>query len=246
MQRYRLRALSLVVCLSVVALTTVLLWPAHSTVYAGSEQTAGSLGIIAKDGSISGTCPLRHTEVRGAISGFLARVNVTQTFQNTASQNIEAVYTFPLPDNASVDDMTIQVGTRTVRGVIRKREDARAIYEQAKQTGHVAALLDQERPNIFTQSVANILPGEPVTVTISYLQTLEYEDGAYQFVFPMVVAPRYIPGQPIGKQAGGWAPDTDKVPDASKITPPSRPKARVPVTISRSNSPSMPAFHFSN
>ena len=219
MQRYRLRALSVVVCLSVVTLTAILLWPAHSTVYAGSKQTAGSLGIIGKDGSLSGTCPLRHTEVRGAISGFLARVNVTQTFENPASQNIEAVYTFPLPDNASVDDMTIQVGTRTVRGVIRKREEARAIYEHAKQTGHVAALLDQERPNIFTQAVANILPGEQITVTISYLQTLEYEDGAYQFVFPMVVAPRYIPGQPIGKQAGGWAPDTDKVPDASKITP---------------------------
>src|SRR5579864_588043 len=224
MQRYRLRALSLVVCLSLVALAAVIFWPTRSTVSAASEETAGSLGIIGKDGSISGTCPLRHTEVRGAISGFLARVNVIQIFENTASQNIEAVYTFPLPDNASVDDMTIQVGTRTVRGVIRKREEARAIYEQAKQTGHVAALLDQERPNIFTQSVANILPGEQITVTISYLQTLEYEDGAYQFVFPMVVAPRYIPGEPVGKQAGGWAPDTDKVPDASKITPPVTPK----------------------
>ena len=173
---------------------------------------------------MKGACPLRHTEVRGAISGFLARVTVTQVFENTATQKIEAIYTFPLPDNAAVDDMTIQIGNRTVRGVIRKREEARAIYEQAKRTGHVAALLDQERPNIFTQSVANILPGEQVTVTISYLQTLEYEAGAYQFVFPMVVGPRYIPGQSIGKQAGEWAPDTNKVPDASKITPQVTPK----------------------
>jgi len=111
-----------------------------------------------------------------------------------------------------------------VRGVIKQREEARAIYEKAKQTGPVAALLDQERPNIFTQAVANIMPGEHVVVTISYLQTLEYEDGAYKFVFPMVVGPRYIPGQPTGKQAGGWAPDTDKVPDASKITPQVTPK----------------------
>ena len=219
MQRYRLRPLSLVACLSLVTLTAIILWPAQSTVSAASSETAGSLGIISKDGSVKSTCPLRHTEVRGAISGFLARVTVTQTFENNAAQTIEAVYTFPLPDNAAVDDMTIQIGSRTVHGVIRKREDARAIYEQAKRTGHVAALLDQERPNIFTQSVANILPGEQVTVTISYLQTLEYEAGAYQFVFPVVVGPRYIPGQPIGKQAGGWAPDTDKVPDASKITP---------------------------
>src|SRR6516162_6558473 len=225
MQRYRLRPLSLVVCLSLVTLTAILLWPAQST-SAASDQSAGSLGIIGKDGSVKSTCPLRHTEVRGAISGFLARVTVTQIFENTASQKIEAIYTFPLPDNAAVDDMTIQIGNRTVRGVIRKREEARAIYEQAKRTGHVAALLDQERPNIFTQSVANILPGEQVTVTISYLQTLDYEAGAYQFVFPMVVGPRYIPGQPIGKRAGGWAPDTDKVPDASQITPHVTPPGR--------------------
>ena len=215
-----LRPLSLVVCLSLVTLTAVILWPAQSTVSAASDQTAGSLGIISKDGSVKTRCPLRHTEVRGAISGFLARVTVTQTFENTASQKIEAVYAFPLPDNAAIDDMTIQVGNRTVRGVIRKREEARALYEKARQTGHVAALLDQERPNVFTQSVANILPGEQVTVTISYLQALEYENGAYEFVFPMVVGPRYIPGQPLGKQAGGSAPDTIQVSDASKITPP--------------------------
>jgi hypothetical protein len=150
-------------------------------------QSPGSLEIIGKGGAISGICPLKHTDVRGAISGFVARVTVTQTFQNPAEQNIEAVYSFPLPENAAVDDMTIQIGDRTVRGLIKQRDEARAIYEKAKATGHVAALLDQERPNIFTQSVANILPGEQVTVTISYLQTLEYENGSYTFVFPMVV-----------------------------------------------------------
>src|SRR5208283_1071800 len=124
----------------------------------------------------------------------------------------------------AVDDMTMQIGDRTVRSLIKKREEARALYEKAKATGHVAALLDQDRPNIFTQSVANILPGEQVAVTISYLQTLEYENGAYTFVFPMVVGPRYIPGNAVGKQAGGWAPDTDQVPDASRITPPVTPK----------------------
>jgi len=187
-------------------------------------QSPGSLEIIGKGGAISGICPLKHTDVRGAISGFVARVTVTQTFENSAEQNIEAVYVFPLPENAAVDDMTIKMGDRTVRGLIKKRDEARAIYEKAKATGHVAALLDQERPNIFTQSVANILPGEQVTVTISYLQTLEYEDGSYTFVFPMVVGPRYIPGDATGKQAGGWAPDTNQVPDASSITPPVTPK----------------------
>src|SRR5882724_1104371 len=192
-------------------------------VAAAPGQSPGSLQIIGKGGALAGVCPLKHTDVRGAISGFIARVTVTQIFENTATQNIEAVYTFPLPEDAAVDDMTIQIGDRTVRSVIKKRDEARVIYEKAKATGHAAALLDQERPNIFTQSVANILPGEQVTVTISYLQTLQYENGSYTFVFPMVVGPRYIPGAATGKQAGGWAPDTDKVPDASKITPPVTP-----------------------
>jgi Ca-activated chloride channel family protein len=186
---------------------------------APSGQSAGSLGIIGKDGSIKGDCPLKHTEVRGAISGFLARVTVTQIFENTASNSIEAIYTFPLPQDAAVDDMTVQVGGRTIRSVIKKREEARAIYEKAKSTGHTAALLDQERPNIFSQAVANIMPGEQVSVTISYAETLQYADGAYEFVFPMVVGPRYIPGEATGKQGGGWSPDTNKVPDASRITP---------------------------
>jgi Ca-activated chloride channel family protein len=219
MLRYRLRPLWLGVCLSLFTLLGFSLWPDGPAVSAGFDDTSGSLGIIGKNGSVSSVCPLRHTDVRGAISGFLARVTVSQTFENTTTQKVEAIYVFPLPENAAVDDMTIQIGNRTVRGIIKKHEEARALYEQAKQTGHVAALFDQERPNIFMQSVANIMPGEQVVVTLSYLQMLEYEDGAYQFVFPLVVGPRYIPGQPIGKKAGGWAPDTDKVPDASKITP---------------------------
>jgi len=123
--------------------------------------------------------------------------------------------------NAAVDDMTLKVNNRTIKGLIKKREDARAMYEAAKSAGHVAALLDQERPNIFTQSVANIVPGAQVTVEISYVETLKYEAGNYEFVFPMVVGPRYIPGSmATGQQGGGWSPDTDRVPDASRITPP--------------------------
>jgi Ca-activated chloride channel family protein len=198
-----------------------------------SAPSAGSLQIMGKNGAARGECPLKHTSVRGAISGYVARVTVTQIFENTASDKIEAVYTFPLPDDSAVDDMTIQIGDRTVRGLIKKREDARAIYEHARSTGHLAALLDQERPNIFTQAVANIMPGEQVSVTISYLQVLQYEAGSYEFVFPMVVGPRYIPGQPVGQQGGGWPPDTRKVPDASRITPPvARPGTRAGHDIS--------------
>jgi Ca-activated chloride channel family protein len=183
------------------------------------KVTQGELDAVNKDGKALGACPLKHTDVKAEISGFLSRVKVTQEFENSFSEKIEAVYVFPLPDNAAVDDMTMKIGDRTIRGQIRKREEAKEIYEAAKSNGQVASLLDQERTNIFTQSVANILPGEKIIIEISYVETLKYEDGSYEFVFPMTVGPRYIPGTPNGQQSGGFSPDTDKVPDGSKITP---------------------------
>lgn len=176
---------------------------------------------IREDGQVKHLeFPLKHTEVRASIAGMVADVEVTQEFGNPYDQKIEAVYVFPLPENAAVNDMTMKVGERTVRGLIKKRDEARQIYDEAKQAGHVASLLEQERPNIFTQSVANIEPGKTILVTIRYVADLKYDHGTYTFVFPMVVGPRYIPGTPTGNQGGGWAPDTDQVPDASRITPP--------------------------
>src|SRR5689334_73756 len=179
----------------------------------------GSLARLDSRGEIAGECSLKHTDVRAEITGFLARVTVTQEFENTSADKIEAVYTFPLSAKSAVDDMTMLIGDRVVKGTIKKREEARAIYEAARDKGHIASLLDQERPNIFTQSVANIKPGAKVKITISYVELLPYEHGTYDFRFPMVVAPRYIPGHPIGKDGGGWANDTHRVPDASHITP---------------------------
>ncbi|REJ77475.1 MAG: VWA domain-containing protein [Acidobacteria bacterium] len=166
-----------------------------------------SAGLIAQDGSVTqgtltaygdtgglGACPLKHTSVQADISGFLARVTVKQEFENTFGRAIEAVYTFPLSEKGAVDRMRMTIGSRVIEGRVRSREEARQLYEQAKTEGKIAALLDQERPNIFTQSVANILPGEKIVVEISYVETLKYEDGEYEFVFPMVVAERYIPG----------------------------------------------------
>src|SRR5215207_4161209 len=145
-------------------------------------------------------CPLKHTDVRASVAGFIARVTVTQEFENPFTDKIEAVYTFPLPQAAAVDDMTMRVGERTVRGKVMRREEAGEVYRAARNAGQVASLLDQERPNVFTQSVANIMPGERVTVIISYVETLKYEAGTYEFVFPMVVGPRYIPGAPAGRR----------------------------------------------
>jgi Uncharacterized protein containing a von Willebrand factor type A (vWA) domain len=160
----------------------------------GQDVTQGSLFAVGKKGKDLGSCPLKHTTVKTDISGFIARVRVTQEFENSFTEPIEAVYTFPLSQNSAVDQMTMQIGERTVHGKIMKRDDARKVYETAKAEGKTAGLLDQERPNIFTQSVANIMPGENIRVEISYVETLKYEDGSYEFVFPMTVAPRYIPG----------------------------------------------------
>ncbi len=187
-----------------------------------ASSSEGSLQIF-KGGKPGGFCPLKHTDVKAGISGFVARVTVTQQFHNPSTEKIEAVYTFPLPQDSAVDDMTIKIGSRTIVGQIKRREEAAKIYQQAIKEGKTAALLDQERPNIFTQTVGNIPAGEQIDVSISYTVRLKYEDGAYEFSFPMVVGPRYIPGTPTGQQGGGFSPDTNKVPDASKITPPIAP-----------------------
>jgi Ca-activated chloride channel family protein len=212
--------------LSVLALPVIIaLYAPPTTVSAQTGDTPGALTVLDAKGKPKLVCPLKHTDVKAEISGFISRVVVTQHFENPFPEKIEAVYTFPLPQNAAVDDMTMIVGNRTVRGKILRREEAQAAYEAAKANGQVASLLDQERPNIFTQSVANILPGEQVKITISYVETLSYVNGAYEFVFPMVVGPRYIPGpaKP-DSQGNGFAPDTNQVPDASRITPRSAPE----------------------
>ncbi|MCP5118296.1 MAG: trypsin, partial [bacterium] len=200
--------------------------PAVPTVFAGTvppehanDITQGTLIRLEEDGKPAAGCPLKHTDVNADISGFLARVTVTQKFQNPHPEAIEAVYVFPLPQAAAVDDMTMTIGDRTVKGKIKEREEARRIYEEAKRRGNLASLLDQERPNIFTQAVANIPPGASVDIEISYVETLDYEKGRYEFSFPMVVGPRYVPGNPTSHTGGGWAPNTDQVPDASHITP---------------------------
>lgn len=166
--------------------------------------------------------PLRKTDVRADISGFAARVSVVQRYENPFAFPIEAVYVFPLPENSAVDAMRMVIGNRIIEAEIKTRATARRIYEDAKTAGHTAALLEQERPNVFTQSVANIAPGAAIEVELAYVQTLAYDAGSYEFVFPMVVGPRFMPGAPIGdaNTGTGSAPDTAQVPDASRISPP--------------------------
>lgn len=189
---------------------------------AADEVTQGALKVTGKPGQRLLEFPLLHTDVEAEIAGLVAKVRVTQEFGNPYGDPIEAVYVFPLPDNAAVNDMVMKIGERTIRADIQTREQARQTYETARAAGQRAALLEQERPNIFTQSVANILPGDKILITITYVQDLRYDHGTYELNFPMVVGPRYIPGGPLPDPplGGGWAPDTTRVPDASRITPP--------------------------
>ncbi|HEY2117141.1 MAG TPA: VIT domain-containing protein [Candidatus Angelobacter sp.] len=187
---------------------------------AGQPQSGSQLQIIGKDGKMTGFVPLKHTGIKTEISGFVARIEVTQEFENVLPDAVEAVYVFPLPHDSAVDGMTMMVGDREIHAVIKERDEARKIYEQARNAGHTAALLDQERPNIFTQSVTNIPPSGKVQIKLSVIELLKYEAGVYEFAFPLVVGPRYIPGNPTDAGDHGTMPDTDQVPDASRISPP--------------------------
>ncbi|HEY3065703.1 MAG TPA: marine proteobacterial sortase target protein [Methylomirabilota bacterium] len=175
--------------------------------------------------------PTLRTDVRITVTGFIARVTVHQEFSNPSQEWAEGVYVFPLPETAAVDHLRMRVGERVIEGVVRERVAAKTTYETAKRQGRRATLVEQERPNVFTTSVANIPPGAPITVEIEYQHALAYEAGQFRLRFPMVVGPRYIPGTPVATppDATGWAPNTDRVPDASRITPPVRHPARGPI-----------------
>ena len=192
--------------------------PAWATPESAHEPGSGHMIAIPEGEEGSVTLPLKHTHVKAQVAGLVSTVVVTQAFENPYTKPIEAVYVFPLPQHAAVYGMKMVIGDRTIQGVIKPREEARELYEQARQQGKTASLLDQERPNIFTQSVANILPGDEILVELSYFHDLDYEQGEVEFVFPTVVGPRYIPGHATGQTGSGWSDDTTRVPDGSRIS----------------------------
>jgi len=176
--------------------------------------------------------PTLATRVEIDISGPLARSRISQRFLNPGDGWAEGIYIFPLPDDAAVDHMRIRTRTRVIEGQIQEKEEARKTYERAKSEGRQASLVEQERPNVFTTHVANIAPGSEITVEIEYQQSIRLHGAESSLRFPMVVGPRYVPGvpqseghgaPPVTKDSGsGWAHDSDRVPDASRVTPPVR------------------------
>ena len=162
-----------------------------------------------------------NTDIELTVSGLVARVSVQQKFVNDGPEWVEGVYVFPLPDDAAVDRLRMHIGERFIEGEIREKEQARKEYDQAKTEGRKASLVEQQRANLFTTSVANIGPGEEITIEIEYLQNLKYDEGTFSLRFPLTLTPRFIPGSPLPSRKGsGWAPDTTRVSDASLITPP--------------------------
>ncbi len=182
----------------------------------------GSLLYRAAEGTGFVEAPLQATDVEISIRGLLADTLVSQSFSNPTDHWLEGIYVFPLPSGAAVHSMRLVIGERIIEGRIEEREAAKKVYSAAKREGRKASLVEQERPNIFTTSVANIGPGQTVEVRIEYQQTLVFDRGELELRFPMVVGPRFMPGYATASGSGGtgWAFDTDQVPDASRISPP--------------------------
>ncbi|PZS30625.1 MAG: trypsin [Pseudonocardiales bacterium] len=169
-----------------------------------------------------GNLPLHKLDVRATVTGLVSRTEIVQGFRNPYDTPLEATYIFPLPDRAALTAMTLSADGRTIVADLQERAKARQAYDEAIASGRRASIAEEERPDVFTMRVGNIAPGERVEVSLTVIGPLPFEDGEASFRFPLVVAPRYIPGRPLlGGQAGdGYAPDTDSTPDASRITPP--------------------------
>jgi Ca-activated chloride channel family protein len=185
---------------------------------AGSGQ--GTLYLKEGDGGKVGA-PLLFTDVQMDVTGIVARVRVQQRFVNPTPQWREGVYVFPLPEFAAVDHLKMHVGERVIEGIIKERGEARRTYDTAKSEGRKATLVEQERPNMFTTSVANIGPNEEIVVAIEYQETLRYDDGSFRLRFPLAITPRYVPGAPeLIETSAGWTVATQQVPDAGRIMQP--------------------------
>ena len=174
--------------LRLLGLALVLASPAYGTETGLVLRSAGGQALVA---------PLVATDVVIHVAGPVARARVVQTFRNPQDDWYEGIYVFPLPENGAVDRLRLRVGERLIEGEIQERAAARRIYGEARASGRRAALLDQERPNIFTTQVANIGPGETVVIELEYQHVLRYDNGRFSLRFPMVVGPRYVPAGPM-------------------------------------------------
>lgn len=165
---------------------------------------------------------LKAVSIKGSVIDKFADITVKQSYLNDIAKNIEAVYTFPLPDNASVYRFIAKTAGREIAGAVMEREKAKKEYGKAILEGDSAALFESHRPNVFQMSLGQIGAGEQVDIEIGYISEMKVSGGEMRLSTPMVVAPRYIPSgeKDLEKNGTGIVPPNDRVPDADKITPP--------------------------
>ena len=156
-----------------------------------NEAKTGTLLLQTATPGDYAVAPKVETDVSIQVTGIIARTRVAQTFHNPGTAFVEGVYVFPLPENAAVDHLSMKIGERTIEARILEKDSARTAYVQAKLEGKKAALIEQQRPNLFTNAVANIGPGEWVRVTIEYQQAIAFDNGEYRLRFPLAITPRY-------------------------------------------------------
>jgi Ca-activated chloride channel homolog len=181
------------------------LWPLAADAAADPERVESPYFAVKSDDPSTDRLPLKSTTVDVRIVGIIADVVVTQRYRNEGKRPIEARYVFPGGTRAAVNAMTVKLGDRVLTAKIREKQAARVEYESAKREGKTAALLDQQRENVFQMNVANILPGDDVAVELHYSELIVPEDGRYEFVFPTVVGPRYNGGPATGSgKAEPW------------------------------------------
>jgi Ca-activated chloride channel family protein len=217
----------------------LLLWGGWPRAVSANEPASPGAGQIFFEEANGRRSEALHLEsnARFRISGFIAHVELTQQFRNQTDDWQEAIYMLPMNETAAVNQMEIRIGERVIKGVIKEKTEARKTYNTAKTQGKKAALVEQSRPNLFQQAVANIAPGETIRVKLSYVQTVDYDNGEFGFRFPMTLTPRFIPPgtltgppgfidsseedepQQLSPNTKGWALSTEAVPDAHLITP---------------------------
>jgi len=191
-----------------------------------ADVRSGGLLLKSKTPGKYVEAPRLQTDINVNVTGLISRTVITQRFENPSQGWVEGIYVFPMPDNAAVDTLKMQIGDRFIEGLIKERKEARKIYEKAKSEGKKASLIEQERPNMFTNSIANIGPGEIIIVQIEYQETVAQNKGVFSLRIPLVTAPRYLPNPVVhsvkfnDNTGMGQVNYSDPVPDRARITPP--------------------------
>ncbi len=161
--------------------------------------------------------PLKSTDVVTNINGLIAETYVTQIYVNEGDVPINASYVFPTSSGVSVHGMKMIIGNEMITAQIKEKEEAKVEYEEAKSEGKSASLMEQKRPNVFTMDVANIMPGDTVSIELHYTELLAPTENVYEFIFPTVVGPRYAPPEESSGEDGDASGENGE-PDGSSVS----------------------------